>query len=70
MHLCICDMDSVVSCAYWSAYVFVFLAHTSHIYQSISVMYMLKIHTYMHGRFTDVDSPNGVGTKQFVLSCP
>jgi len=46
--LCICDMHSVVSCAYVSAYVYVFLAHTSHIYQSISVMYVLKIHTHMH----------------------
>ena len=46
--LCICDMHSVVSCAYASAYVYVFLAHTSHIYQSISVMYVLKIHTHMH----------------------
>ena len=52
--LCICDMHSVVSCAYVSAYEYVFfkLAHwhtvTSHIYQSIFVMYVLKIHTHMH----------------------
>ncbi len=46
--MCICDMHSVVSCAYKSAYVYVFLAHTSHIYQSISVIHVLKIHTHMH----------------------
>ncbi len=46
--LCICDMHSVVSCAYVCAYVCVSFSHTYHINQCISVMYVYVVLAHMH----------------------